>query len=359
MSEKSKSKAEIDTTPTEMQRGTLQELGYSPIEGLKSGSNIRSGALPNIPELMSSIEATGLGQALTVREGKNPGEFEIVDGYRRFQALSKLHEKYGDDWDVVDFANIPIAIQTGGDESFTLIQQATANLQRVDTAPEDLASAVERLLGPEFNMEVPQVASYLGKKSQFILDLIKFSQAAGDDLKKLVREGKYTFSQAVDSLDLSEEQQADIKKLAKATKNKTESKKKVKKAIDAAGGKAEGLKSSKKGAKEQSDKLMVCRGILGDKEIFSTLDPKEVDLIKGTIATLEWALGQRNTLNLPVKAEKAYLSRYEELAKKEAAAQEAEKLKAKAAKAKEKAEETSRKAAEAAAAAEAAISAAA
>ena len=98
---------------------------------------------------------------------------------------------------------------------------------------------------------------------------------------------------------------------------------------------------------------MVAKGILGDKEIFTTLKKEEIESVKGTIATLEWSLGQRNTLPLPAKAESAFLKKYEEQAKQESAKAEAEKAKTKAAEQAKKAAE----AAEAAAAAAKAVAA--
>jgi len=343
----------------EMQRGEVSEMTYLPLSELQTKiSNIRTGDLPNIDELCQSISNVGLLQPISVRRGED-GAFDIVDGFRRFAALEQLHNEKGDEWDVVDFSQLPVVVSEGGNDSFVLLQQATSNLQRVDTAPEDLGSLCVKLMKEPYNMEVPQIASHLGKKSDFVLDLIKYVNTADKETKKLVRDGKMSFRQGVDSLELSEEQRESMKKLAKATKSKAEAKSKVKKAMDAAKGK-DTPATGKKGAKEQEDRLMVCQGILKDKEIFSTLTEKEVEAVKGSISALEWALGKRNTLSvIPKKAEKAFLKKYEEAAKKEEAAAQAEKLKAKAEKAKAKAEEQAKKAAEAAEAAEAAANAAA
>ena len=352
-------KVEDSTAQVEMVRGEAGGMIYCTMEELQTKiGNIRSGALPNISELCQSIEEMGLLQPLSVRASEDGTSYDVVDGHRRFQSLEKLYEKHGSDWEVVDFSNIPVTVGTGGNEAFILLQQATSNLQRVDTAPEDLGEMCQKLMAPPYNMEVPQLASHLGKKSDFILDLIKYIESADDETKQLVRDGKMSFRQGVDSLELSDEQREAVKKLGKATKSKTEAKSKVKKALDAAKGK-EVKSGSKQGGKALEDRLMVCQGVLGDKSIFSTLDPKEVEQLKGAIGAIEWALGQRNSFPaVPKKAEKAFMVKYEAAAEKATNAAEAEKLQAKAAKAKAKAEKAAEKAAEVAAAAEEAAAAA-
>lgn len=337
------------TTKQEIKRGQLADQAWASLASLKTTiSNIRSGALPDIPSLMQSIEEMGLQTPLSVRRGSDGTTYELIDGFRRFQALVKLHEKHGDDWSVVDFANIPVVVTEGGNEAYLLLQQATANLQRVDTAPEDLGKLIQKLLAPPFNLDIPEVASKLGRKSDFVINVIKYTDGADDETKKLVRDGKMTFASAVDSLQLAPEEQEKIKNLAKATKNKTEAKAKVAKAVAAATGtNAENASvASKKGQKEIEDRLMIVKGMLGDEETFKMLKKEEVTELKGAIAAFEWSLGQRNTLPLPAKAEEYYMVKYKAKIDAEAAAKETAKFAEKAEKAKAAAEAQVRKAEE-------------
>lgn len=344
------------TDKQEIKRGQISEQEWASLETLKTNvANIRSGALPEIPSLMESIEQMGLQTPLSVKRGATAGTYDIIDGFRRFQALIKLHEKYGKDpnFTAVDFANIPVAVSEGGNEAYLLLQQATANLQRVDTAPEDLGKLVQKLLAPPFNLDIPEVASKLGRKSDFIINVIKYTDGADDETKKLVRDGKMTFTSAVDSLQLAPEEQQKIKALAKSTKNKTEAKQKVAKAVAAATGTNENASvASKKGQKEIEDRLMVVKGMLGDEETFKMLKKDEVEQVKGSIAALEWSLGQRNTLPLPAKAEEHFMVKYKAKLEADKAQAESAKFAEKAQKAQEQAQAQVKKAQELAKAAE-------
>jgi len=345
------------TDKQEIKRGTITDQEWANLNALKTNvANIRSGALPEIPSLMESIEQMGLQTPLSVKRGKTEGTYDLIDGFRRLQALIKLFEKYGKDETfrkVVDFDNIPVSVSDGGNEAYLLLQQATANLQRIDTAPEDLGRLVQKLLAPPFNLDIPEVASKLGRKSDFIINVIKYTDGADDDTKKLVREGKMTFATAVDSLQLAPEEQAKIKALAKSTKNKTEAKAKVAKAVAAATGANENATvASKKGQKEIDDRLMIVKGMLGDEETFKMLKKEEIQDLKGSIAALEWTLGQRNTLPLPAKAEEFYMVKYKAKLESEKAAAESAKFGDKATKAKEQAVAAVKKAEELAKAAE-------
>lgn len=344
----------------EAKRAILDGMEYKTLTELKTGlKNIRTGPLPDIPELMASIERQGLLNPLQIQPAEGGG-FNIIGGFRRFQALQKLHEKHGDKWDVVDFSQIPVSVWIGGNDLFTKLQQVTDNLQRVDTAPEDLYLTIKDLLAPPYNLDIPEIGSHLGRTSNFVIDICKYGDKCDTETKKLVKDGRMTFAQAVQMLELAPEFQEKLKETAKATSNKTESKKKVKAAIDAATGKEEASpeKAGKKGGKEIEDRLMVVRGILADEKYHKHLKKEDVTNFKAYMAAFEWVLGTKNTLPIPAEAEAAFMADYTKKQETEKAQAEAVKLTKQADAAAVKAAEATKKAQEKAAAAQAAAKAA-
>ncbi len=343
--------------------GKLEELSYKTLNELKTGiKNIRTGPLPDIPELMASIEQRGMMYPLIVQP--TDGGYNITDGFRRLQALVKLHEKHGDGWfekgGAVDFNAIPVSVFEGGNELWTKLTQVTANLQRVDTEPEDLFAMVKELLNPPYNLDIPEIGNEIGKNSNFVINLLKYGEKVDTETKKLVKDGKMTFAQAVAAVDLPEEFREKIKEAAKTTSNKTEAKKKVKAALDAATGAEESSaeKAAKKGNKEIEDRLTVCRGILTDEKYFKFCKKEDVANLKAYMNAFEWALGQRNSLPIPKEAEDAFLADYAKKQEQQKAQTEADKLKKQADAAAVKLEEMKKKAEEKAAAAQAAAKAA-
>jgi len=327
-----------DATQSEanFEKGEFTNIAYIDFKEISTEhlSNIRTGKLPNIDELSNSIEEVGLFTPLTVRpvyseDGETVNRYDLVDGFRRHAALSKL-SKDGFDY---DYENIPCVLMDGGSDLFTFMVQAVANLQREDTDPDDLSSYVTKAI--EAGMSHGEVAAKLGKRIEFVMNLIKYSNGASDEIRKNLREDKITFKTAVEMIDLPEGQQKALNAIARSEKSKTKSKDKIDKAVKALKG---DQVVEKPKSKDISEKLDLVKGILGDKELVGQLKDTDKDKLKAYAAFGDWVCGLKNDLAVPKKIADSWTKKNEETLAKDKAEKEAEKLQAAAAKAQERAE---------------------
>ena len=151
-----------------------KDLVYLPIEKLKPSSfqprlEIDS---QELEELSSSIKEKGVIQPIMVR--KVGLEFEIVAGYRRFQAAKSL-----------GINELPAVIKELNDQDafvFALVE----NLQRKNLNPIEEAMAFKRL-NEEFHLAYEEIAQMVGKNKTTIsnsIRLLKLPQEMQDALRK-------------------------------------------------------------------------------------------------------------------------------------------------------------------------------
>lgn len=129
--------------------------------------------LPAMKELTGSIEHEGLLQAITVRpqvdaEGKETGDFDITDGYRRFLASAET-TRYGK-----PDAKIPCLIRT---EASPRMASIVANESYVSPHPADLSVRLAELVSEE-DLKPKDLAVRIGKSGSHVRNLIR----AGKDL---------------------------------------------------------------------------------------------------------------------------------------------------------------------------------
>jgi ParB family chromosome partitioning protein len=140
-----------------------QGIGAIPITAVRPSPNpARSDSRPELlEELVASIKATGLIQALIVRPVPGfPHQFEVVAGERRLRAAQ-----------LAGLTDIPAIIREFNDQEALAIS-LIENIQREELSPADEARALGRLI-EEFSLTHEQVAHAIGRSRATVSNLLR------------------------------------------------------------------------------------------------------------------------------------------------------------------------------------------
>ena len=132
----------------------------------------------SLEELAASIKAQGVLQPILVRPGKNPDEYELVAGERRWRA-SKL----------AGLRHIPATIRELGDKE-SLALALIENVQREDLNALEQAQALQQLQ-VEFKATQNELAERTGLSRPHIANLLRLLQLP-EHLQKDIQEKLYT-----------------------------------------------------------------------------------------------------------------------------------------------------------------------
>jgi ParB family chromosome partitioning protein len=133
--------------------------------------------------LAASIAERGILQPILVRpDAKQPGEFEIIAGERRWRAAQKarLHE-------------VPVIIREMDDES-ALEVALVENVQRQDLNVMEEAEGYRRLMD-EFGHTQETLAKAVGKARSHIANIVRLLNLP-DEVRRMVRDGVLSFGHA-------------------------------------------------------------------------------------------------------------------------------------------------------------------
>ncbi|WP_245590065.1 ParB/RepB/Spo0J family partition protein [Desulfonatronum lacustre] len=132
----------------------------------------------SLEELAASIKAQGVLQPILVRPGKNPDEYELVAGERRWRA-SKL----------AGLRHIPVIIRELGDKE-SLALALIENVQREDLNALEQAQALQQLQ-VEFQATQNELAERTGLSRPHIANLLRLLQLP-EHIQKDIQEKFYT-----------------------------------------------------------------------------------------------------------------------------------------------------------------------
>tara|TARA_B100001769_G_C21982017_1_gene527991 strand:+ start:52 stop:966 length:915 start_codon:yes stop_codon:yes gene_type:complete len=118
-------------------------------------------------KLKDSIFKHGILQALTVRE-INDGQYELIAGGRRFEAISQLYKQYKDE----KFSYAPVFVKNIDSESQMTELALIENIQRSNLNPIEEAFAYSKLK-INHKMSDQQIASSIGKSRSAITNTIR------------------------------------------------------------------------------------------------------------------------------------------------------------------------------------------
>lgn len=142
----------------------VQKVGFEmlPIEQLVGSQQNPRFTLPELEELMASIEVHGIIAPVVVEKQKD-GTFKVLDGHRRAEAAARLQMK-----------QVPCAIRPAGSDQ--VVMALVANTQRADLTPLETAIAVGSCLSGRKTKQ-KQLAAELGKSETWVSKFATISKA--------------------------------------------------------------------------------------------------------------------------------------------------------------------------------------
>lgn len=149
--------------------------------------------------LVESIRAKGFLGAITVREkvDAETGDafYELVDGLHRYAAAKDA-----------GLAEINVDVVDLNDDQ-TLEAQLMANIHKIETRPVEYSQQLRRILTRNPLMTEAQLASTLGKSSQWIKERLGLNKITNEEIQALVDEGKIGLANAYALAKLPPEEQ--------------------------------------------------------------------------------------------------------------------------------------------------------
>lgn len=135
-----------------------------------------------LKELALSIEKNGVLQPILVRKTKNPNEFEIIAGERRWRAsnLAGIYE-------------IPVIIKDFSDkETFEI--GLIENLQRENLSPVEEASGYKKLM-IDYNYTQEDIAKLVSKSRSYVANILRLLYLP-KDVQQMISDGKISYTVA-------------------------------------------------------------------------------------------------------------------------------------------------------------------
>lgn len=152
--------------------------------------------------LVDSIKNTGFMGAITVRSklDAETGEefYELVDGLHRFSAAKDAGIK-----------EINVDVVTLDDDA-VMEAQIMANIHKVETRPIEYSKQLLRILSRNPLMTEAELATKLGKSTQWIKERLGLTKIANADIAALVDEGKIKLANAYALAKLPPEEMSDF-----------------------------------------------------------------------------------------------------------------------------------------------------
>jgi len=183
-----------------------------------------------IDELAESIKQNGLLQNIGVCEKKGePGQYQVVYGFRRYLAIQKIRGELGPD----AFANIDVLINEGTREELR-DRNVKENIDREQLEPHEIASIIKTMVNS--GLEQRDIATRLGRPQSWVSYHYKAATRLGPAAWSAFKDSSLTLEQALHVADVPEEQQAEVIGAILGSETRTEARQIAKKASEIAGG---------------------------------------------------------------------------------------------------------------------------
>jgi ParB family chromosome partitioning protein len=161
-----------------------------------------------IGELANSIEKHGLLQPVVVVEKKD-GRYDLVIGQRRLEAHQKLVAQGKH-----DFAEIAAIVLPKMDHFHARLYSLGENMHRVQLNRADIMKVIKYLY-EHLGKSVRKVSEELGVSPETVRGYLKLERAATEEMKRLIRRGKLTKSDAERIIQAAGSDEKNMNELAK------------------------------------------------------------------------------------------------------------------------------------------------
>lgn len=182
-----------------------------PFESLKieKGFNVRT-EMGDLETLKRSIMAAGLLQPLTVRPSKKEGEYIIVSGHRRHEALRQLNEEQGN-----PFPEVGVIFEAEDTQDVDRIVSLLLDNDGKPLTILEQASVYQRL--EKLGLSVKNIANKTGYTTEHIRNCMKLASAP-EEIKQAVKDGTIKGTTAVRLVKSEKNPTKQIERLAEAKK---------------------------------------------------------------------------------------------------------------------------------------------
>jgi ParB family transcriptional regulator, chromosome partitioning protein len=161
---------------------TIDKIGFHPIL-----NNHRSINAAKVAHLETDILMNGLLEPLVVWE-RNPGEYYLVGGFHRMEAIKAIRTKHPGYFDRVDVRVV------SGDSDEIRALNLKLNADRVDTHITDYFDTVIYLNNANWNKQ--RVAEFLDKSVSWIEDIIRYAPAVNAVMLEKLKSGELSWNKA-------------------------------------------------------------------------------------------------------------------------------------------------------------------
>jgi len=197
-------------TEVKVPQGTQKQVDFDKIQtDPEQFENVRH-EMGDLKELAKSIKKDGLLVPMIVRKrgrGKTLA-YDLVDGWRRHGAISRLRKK-----DKTVLSQVPVIITTAEDQQGLLLVNLVSNFQRKEYTQAEMSAGLHRL--EQMGMKRSQIAKAFSKTAGWVTQIMRFETGASPELKKLSQEGKITNTAAQRGADLKKKNQKELVKTIK------------------------------------------------------------------------------------------------------------------------------------------------
>lgn len=232
-------------------------------------------------ELVDSIRSRGVITPINLRPaapGEDGKKYELVDGLQRFTASSIVGTGV-----LGQEGKIPAQIMNRTDAE-ALLDQVSANAQRIETKPAQYSQHLRRILGYHPTWTVSQLAAHLNKSPAWVDKMLSLNKLT-ENIQKLVDDGKIQLVNAYALAQLPvEEQPAWLERAQTQPTNEfpEQATKRLKEIKEAArkGKSAEPEKFSPIGLLRNKKELEQAAGFVGDVALGKAAIPDATDFAR-------------------------------------------------------------------------------
>jgi ParB family chromosome partitioning protein len=160
----------------------IDKIGFHPIL-----NNHRSVTPAKVSHLESDILKNGLLEPLVVWE-RNPGEFYLVGGFHRMEAIKAIRKKNPGYFDRID-----VRVVTGDPDEIRALN-LKLNADRVDTNVTDYFETVIFLNNANWTKQ--RIAEFLDKSVAWIEDIIRYAPTVNTKMLQKLRAGELSWNRA-------------------------------------------------------------------------------------------------------------------------------------------------------------------